>query len=1392
MKGYFEKWKLREVKEKQKKRDEEKNNHKKGNKIQQTSDIRSSQLTSSYIYRTSDQNNNNNSSAEARKIQQFKRKLRRHPLLWLGIKGLNNNKMNALIDTGSTVNIISSIVVECFNHKQIDEEVMQMHGINGVKVVKTIWYEIVLNINKEDINVIVMSMEIKDINILLGMPFIKQVGGIIDIPMMIIWTKKGPWRITNEKSVVNIMKVEDEEKIKKVNKEIMKTTIISEEQLSILKAKVNTEMFTKEAEKIIENTLLMYSHIWTRTGVGQAKGIEFKIETKNDYPIVVPSRQIPLKYQKPLEEYINKMLKDGVIIPSNSPYRTWPVIVPKKTGDLRICADYRALNEHTIKDKGPIPRINDLLQATEGSKYYCLIDLRAGFWQIPIELWSRKKTAFATHRGLYEYIVMPFGLVNAPSFFQRWVEGILGHLRYKGVIIYIDDILIHTATENEFIELFQNVLFCLSEANAQINLDKTNIGMKSMKFLGHVLEDGKRSPDKERINVLRGLRNPTSIRDIRAMIGVINYYQKYIKNFSVKIKPISDLLIGHGKVTRNQSKNIKIHWDDELTQIWHNVLNELCEAILRNSNWEDSFVLETDASKYGVGAVLYCQKEYYKILKETNGQQRALPVCYLSKKFNKTESNWSTPEQEAFAMLWALEKCDAWVRGREVIIRTDHKNLRSLKMLTHARNGKLMRWAGRLTEYNVQIEYIKGKDNEIADFLSRYYEEDPLWKRSMDCYESKEKKYLNDINSVRYANSIKTYKVLNEGINNQVEEMEYTAIMDEILNNKEFVCEMSQQIQRILTKTEFLDMAEYLYKQSGIEFVREKWSKEIKYDNLKECESWIGQSFMVDIEEKQKEIENEKELISESIINIKGQKENQTQQLVNDDSSDDLIVIIDDDEESGNDYINIGFKSYLPFSNVLKYQFPTLEEIQKRQKIERTLSDYGAAWSLKNGYIYYNQKIWIPPSMRHQVLDATHVNPTYYHSSTKQMRTIIQRYYNWKGLAADIQQYLKACVPCQRAKPYINLNKLGMRKHPVRGVNEVIYIDFWGPIIWDKQQYLFLTIIDYNTKWAEAVIIPNMKIKCVMDALFQTWFINRGIPKTIISDNGKPFISKEYEQFCKTFGIKKVHTTVYHPEGNAPVEQFHRTLKNRLNRIRSTYQNSIDIKTAITWALMSYRSMPLGPDLRSPFFMSYGYEFNINGGMYSISNQEEIDKRRQLLLQIRQDIMEKSQWVQEKVLQQNLEIEDDKKFELGEMVIATLTKYQLRRLSKVLGGKKLCPKWTLPMKVEHVGSSGYAANIRCPVTGLLLRVYINRCRKITKPITDGLKEAWKQSEQTDKIFMESLIPIQRHKRKLVRDKLTKCKVKMKLSKQVKKRKLTTNSDNIMEELRYKKRVKVSN
>lgn len=427
--------------------------------------------------------------------------------------------------------------------------------------------------------------------------------------------------------------------------------------------------------------------------------VEMSIDTGDAHPIRQRAYRIPLAKMKTVEQELEKMLDDGIIEPSTSAWASPLTLVPKKDGSIRFCVDYRRLNEVTKKDAYPLPRIQDIFDQLDGAKIFTTIDLKCGYWQIRMAPDSIEKTAVVTHRGLFQFKRMQFGLTNAPAVFQRMMNSVLAALLGKCCLIYLDDIVVYSRDEESHHAHVKQVLQKLQEHGLAIKESKCHFGLAEVKLLGYVVcaEGLKADPDK--VSAITDMAAPTDKKGVRRLLGSANYYRQLMPNYALVVAPIVALT----------KKNAKFKWGIACERAWSDLKQLLLECVvLKFPSPNKPYKLYTDASDYSLGAILVQQDEA--------GIDR--PVHLLSARFNPAQRNYPTIEKEAYALIYALVKLRPYLYGAQFTIFTDHKPLKCLFM-KELRNSRIQRWAVLMAEYAAPIEYMKGNDNVWADMLSR-------------------------------------------------------------------------------------------------------------------------------------------------------------------------------------------------------------------------------------------------------------------------------------------------------------------------------------------------------------------------------------------------------------------------------------------------------------------------------------------------------------------------------------------------------------------------------------------------------------------------------------------------------------------------------------------------
>ena len=432
--------------------------------------------------------------------------------------------------------------------------------------------------------------------------------------------------------------------------------------------------------------------------LGRTDLVRHSINTGDHRPIKQPYRRLPVWQQQEAEKQIGDMLEKEVIEKSTSPWASPIVLVKKKDGSTRFCIDYRRVNEVTIKDAYPLPRIEDTFDALHGAVWFSTLDLASGYWQVELDDEAKEKSAFAVRGGLYQWKVMPFGLCNAPATFERLMERILTGLHWEILLVYLDDVIIYGKTFDEELQRLQTVFQRLRESKLKLKPKKCHLFQKKVAYLGHVVSAEGVATDPEKIEAVKFWPVPGNQTGVRSFLGLASYYRRFIEGFAALAKPLHRLT----------EKNSTFHWTMECQDAFRNIKERLISApILAFPAIEGRFILDTDASGYGIGAVLSQIQD---------GEERVL--SYASRTLNKPERNYCVTRRELLAVVYFIKKHRHYLYGREFEVRTDHA---ALKWLLSFKNpeGQLARWLDVLSEYHFTITHRAGRSHGNADGLSR-------------------------------------------------------------------------------------------------------------------------------------------------------------------------------------------------------------------------------------------------------------------------------------------------------------------------------------------------------------------------------------------------------------------------------------------------------------------------------------------------------------------------------------------------------------------------------------------------------------------------------------------------------------------------------------------------
>ena len=461
---------------------------------------------------------------------------------------------------------------------------------------------------------------------------------------------------------------------------------------------------TSAEQSELHSLISSYADVFSKTSsdYGSTDIVKHKINTGQAPPVRKRAYRTSPKMQTVIQSHVEEMLEKGLVENSHSPWAAPVVMVRKKDGSWRFCVDYRGLNAVTVKDAHPLPRTDDTLDALGGSSVFSTMDLSSGYWQVQLDEQDKAKTAFTTGRGLYQFCVMPMGLVNAPPTFQHLMQLVLQGLSWKTCLVYLDDIIVYSPSFSVHLEHLREVFDRIRAANLKLKPSKCCFAQQEVTFLGHVVSAAGVKPDPRNTDKVRDWPVPKNPAEARAFVSLCSYYRRFIYQFAKMSEPLHALT----------QKGKEFLWTDVEQRAFESLRHALCNTpVLSYPDFSQEFLLFTDASNTAIGCVL----------SQKDAANREHVIAYGSRILTKTEKRWSTYDRELWAIVWGIRHFRQYLTGHPFRILTDHKPLLSLRKmpLDCDPTGRRARWALEIDPYEWTIEYKQGTKHANADSMSR-------------------------------------------------------------------------------------------------------------------------------------------------------------------------------------------------------------------------------------------------------------------------------------------------------------------------------------------------------------------------------------------------------------------------------------------------------------------------------------------------------------------------------------------------------------------------------------------------------------------------------------------------------------------------------------------------
>lgn len=622
---------------------------------------------------------------------------------------INGKEISAIVDTGSDICAITRDVLLLLNDVELSKETKTLVGI-GDKDITTIG-SFTVDVDLDGVVLPITFHVAKEGDILYSAVIGNDIFQYVDMVIAkdgATFTKKSVSNVNNgsvESSSDNIAKKPDddtacfEQSAKNVESEM------EQDFLKIMGAMVlgnndslelDFEGLSEEYKKLILSFVAQYE-----PKKPDFYPVKMKIVLADETPVSHRPRRLSIPDQEIVDRQVNEWLRDGIVKVSYSEFSSPVVLVGKKDGSKRLCCDYRKLNEKMVRDNYPMALIDEVVQKLQEAKIYTTLDLRNGFFHVPIEPESQKYTSFVTPKGQYEFLFVPFGIKNSPAVFCRYISSIFrGLVNDRTVIIYMDDIVIPSLTVEEGIEKLVKVLKVCETNGLKIKWEKCQFLKRKISFLGYEIENSSILPSVSKTKAVENFPLPVNQKCVQRFLGLTSYFRRFVPDYAMIAKPISDLL----------RKGVEFQMGDEQILAFKQLKSALVNAPVLKLFIPGALTeIHTDASMYGYGAVL---------LQVDQCDQQLHPVEYLSRKTTLAEQKYTSYELEVLAVIEALRKWRVYIMGIKFKIVTDC-NAFAMTMKKNDIPVRVSRWALFLQEFEYEIEHRSGTKMRHVDALSR-------------------------------------------------------------------------------------------------------------------------------------------------------------------------------------------------------------------------------------------------------------------------------------------------------------------------------------------------------------------------------------------------------------------------------------------------------------------------------------------------------------------------------------------------------------------------------------------------------------------------------------------------------------------------------------------------
>ena len=879
--------------------------------------------------------------------------------------------------------------------------------------------------------------------------------------------------------------------------------------------------------------------------IGRTQLIEMEIDTGDSLPVAQSPYTLPLKHYDWVRQEIETLEKSGVIERSLSRWASPVIVVPKKSAPdepprRRLCVDYRKVNalqpEVKRTDKGtgclslyPLPKIDEMFSKLGGARIFSTIDLRSGYYHIGLTRESRAKSAFVVPMGKWQFKRTPFGLSQAPAYFQLLIDQVLmGCSSFS--MGYLDDIIIFSKTEEEHLQHLEEIFIRLRKFGLKMKREKCSFFKKHIQYLGHLVSENGFEPLPEKLESIRKMPAPRTAKEVKQFLGLIGYYRKFVPRFADISRPLT-------KLTRH---NVVFEWTEQCSKAFNHLRELLMEyPILRYPDPKQGYILYTDASGIGWSGVL--TQEHL----DDRGKAKNHPICYVSGQFRGSQLNWAALTKEAYAIYMSVRRLSFYVTDAEVTIRSDHLPLKKF-LNKQTMNSKVNNWAVELEQFRLHLEWIPGTRNLLADSLSRLLDVVP------DAQKTKEP-HGHEFGSYCFE-ELEPAKVM-EKISTEVIELN---------DNSESTNDSKESLKSLKKPVE----SEISIKEKK---AQDSYSEFPEHSQNSQTESAV-KTFEIEFEEKPTERQT---LLSGSECREDSQKSRVSQ-----------CVEITEHEDLREIKLPLRQKQLQQLQMNDTYCRDVAKKLHKDKELQKIfIKEEGVLYRLwiEDGRTF--KCILVPQVLQDFMIILAHDYSG--HNGSRRTYNCLKRQYYWPGIRKQIFRHCKKCKECilqNQGQPEKCFGHFDSPELPM----EFICMDLVGPIHPPSirgNKYV-LTVIDMLTGFTIAVPIKNKNAETICDAYRDNVYCVFGGSSRMLTDNGSEFKNKEMQEVCDTLGLKHIFSPVYTPQSNGRLEGWHRFFKACIAKhIRGS---EVEWDELVPLAVSAYNFFPCQSSKESPFVLMFG------------------------------------------------------------------------------------------------------------------------------------------------------------------------------------------------------------